>query len=490
MRVRRGLQIILVFVVIVAGLNILAIYYSINNLKLHKVNLKKFYELQQKMLIGEELKYNIANLWQYFTDASLTKEKETISKEAKPILDTIFQDLDKLKKLYKNDFKTLDKLNLIEEKVKIFWNTGQKMFFAYLKDWNLGNKVMTDFDKASEELISMVESLVKTEERQCKKFLQKMLDQATLQEVRSKIAGLGMLVFAIFGIIGVYYIFFVVRSVVLEIKNSAEVVAGSSKELKSSTNEIAEKIKISEARTSQIASATEEMSVGIADIARSSEEISRSSKATVDVAIEGKQVVEGTSKEIEAIAEVNNRLKEVIAEMYEKSRSIEGIVAFIKDVAEQTNLLALNATIEAARAGEHGKSFAVVAGEIRKLAERTNRSTDDISEIILEIQKAVNKVKEVVESVSERVESGVKLSSEANEVLDTIFKEAESLQEKINGIVSVIQQMSTTSQQISEDIREIAEATKEISKKAEESLGTVEKIANSGEVLGRVITKL
>ena len=158
-------------------------------------------------------------------------------------------------------------------------------------------------------------------------------------------------------------------------------MASSAEELSAITNQFKLSVETQTEKATQIASAAEEMTVTIADIAKNTTNILEESTSTANVAKDGENMTLKTAAEIKSIENTMEKLQSIMAALEDRSKMIENVVTFIKDVAEQTNLLALNATIEAARAGEYGKSFAVVAAEIRKLAERTNKSTDEIAEV-------------------------------------------------------------------------------------------------------------
>jgi methyl-accepting chemotaxis protein len=179
-------------------------------------------------------------------------------------------------------------------------------------------------------------------------------------------------------------------------------LVSSASELSIVTKQFSTNLNMQAEKANQIASSAEEMSVSVADIAKNTNDILESSKVTAEVSRKGEQMTLKTSEEIKTIEKESKELQEIMNLLEERSRTIENVLTFIKDIAEQTNLLALNATIEAARAGEYGKSFAVVAEEIRKLAERTNESTNEIGEIIKEIQAVVDKTKNAVEDINKK----------------------------------------------------------------------------------------
>jgi len=216
------------------------------------------------------------------------------------------------------------------------------------------------------------------------------------------------------------------RKLIEEVKQVSMNLADSSEELSAITKQFNTSIETQVEKTTQIASATEEMSSTVVDIAKNTTEIFEESKKTANMARDGENYTLKTANEVKGIEQVADRLREVMGTLEERTKAIGTVTEFIKDVAEQTNLLALNATIEAARAGEHGRSFAVVAGEIRKLAERTGKSTEEIANTIKEIEKAVEDVKHEVEDITAKVGTGVKLSEEAANLLNKIAEASEN----------------------------------------------------------------
>ena len=240
-------------------------------------------------------------------------------------------------------------------------------------------------------------------------------------------------------------------------------------------------------KASQIASAAEEMSATVVDIAKNTNNILEESIATANVAKEGEKITVKTAEEIKSIESTMENLQEIMKILDEKSKQIEDVIVFIKDVAEQTNLLALNATIEAARAGEHGKSFSVVAAEIRKLAERTNKSTEEIAQVIKEIQGVVLQVKKEVEKGNKKVEEGVKLSSEASELLNQISGKAERLQDMIQSIAGATEEMAKVSEQIAKDIHDVAVSSKDLKTSIEETMATTETLSKLSKRLKDIV---
>ncbi|MCX7725029.1 MAG: methyl-accepting chemotaxis protein, partial [Thermodesulfovibrio sp.] len=225
-------------------------------------------------------------------------------------------------------------------------------------------------------------------------------------------------------------------------------LVSSSEELSATTEEISRNLKSQTERASQIASAAEEMSQTVVDIAKNASQIAEVSVVTANVAKEGKDMTLNTAQEIKVIDEAIKKLSEVINVLGDRSRQIGEIVTVIKDIADQTNLLALNAAIEAARAGEQGRGFAVVADEVRKLAERTARATDEIAEMIRGIQTEVDVAEGSMEDATKKVASGVELSNKSAEILGQILSKAQELQSMIQQIASATEEMSSVTDHI------------------------------------------
>ncbi len=273
------------------------------------------------------------------------------------------------------------------------------------------------------------------------------------------------------------------KKVFNEIISSVHSLTSSATQLSSIAEEMSRTAESSSNRANSVATSSEEMSQTVVDIAKNTANIADSAKKAVDTAQQGNMIVERSVGEVKEIDETVNESARFVKSLGERSAHIGEIVSVINDIADQTNLLALNAAIEAARAGEQGRGFAVVADEVRKLAERTAQATSEIEDMIKAIQNEVTKAVEIMDTATVKVQSGVTLTAQAGDALKAIVKSSDELQLMVQQIASATEEMSATSEEISKEIVDIANASRDTTASSHET-------AQAAVSLSQIATKL
>ncbi|KAF0214716.1 MAG: methyl-accepting chemotaxis, partial [Ignavibacteria bacterium] len=273
------------------------------------------------------------------------------------------------------------------------------------------------------------------------------------------------------------------KSIILNLTDAVQATASASNQISSSTEELAAGAQEQSAQTGEIAGAVNQMSATIIQTTRHAAEASENAKEAGTVAKEGGKAVEDTINGMGRIANVVSRAAQVVQELGKGSEQIGEIVQVIDDIADQTNLLALNAAIEAARAGEQGRGFAVVADEVRKLAERTTKATKEIAVMIKRIQ---NDTKEAVVSMNEgtkEVEVGKELAEKAGGSLRQIIGSSGKVVDIITQVAAASEEQSSAAEQISKNIESISNVT-------HEAASGTQQIARAAEDLNRLTDNL
>jgi methyl-accepting chemotaxis protein len=267
-----------------------------------------------------------------------------------------------------------------------------------------------------------------------------------------------------------------------EVKSSA----GALQEIASSTST---RIDQQSARVREVASAMTEMSASASEVAQQASEASKTAEDSRRVAGAGGKAVDDTIKGMQGIQQAMTRSSTCVHTLGERGQAIGQMIQIINDIADQTNLLALNAAIEAARAGEHGRGFAVVADEVRKLADRTTKATGEISQSIKQIQEETLQAVESMDAGAKEVRAGSELAAKAGEDLDRIVKSAASVTSLIGTIATAAAEQSSTTEHISRALDEISNVTEQTQQSTRESLDAIEQLSGRATQLERVITE-
>ena len=273
------------------------------------------------------------------------------------------------------------------------------------------------------------------------------------------------------------------EKLVTEISEAVSATASASTQISSSAEEMAAGAQEQSAQAAEVASAVEEMASTILETNKNADNASHAAKNAGTIAKEGGRVVDETVRGMIRIADVVKKSAETVQELGKNSDQIGEIVQVINDIADQTNLLALNAAIEAARAGEQGRGFAVVADEVRKLAERTTKATKEIASMIKQIQKDTSGAVDSIQQGTIEVEKGKQLADKAGESLKEIINGAEQVVNIVTQVAAASQEQASAAEQISKNIEAISSVT-------HESATGVQQIAKASEDLNRLTEHL
>lgn len=253
------------------------------------------------------------------------------------------------------------------------------------------------------------------------------------------------------------------RQIIRQIRGDADTLSTQAGQIAGASKEISQAAQCQADATTSMAAAMEELTVSINHISDSSQITRQTSQQATELASAGLVQVADASNTMQQIANTVADATGQIRQLDSKAREISGIAAVIKDIAGQTNLLALNAAIEAARAGEQGRGFAVVADEVRKLAERTSHATVDIEKMLAAVQNETLSIVNVMEGALPQVEQGVVLSRHVTQSLERICDGAQSTLSHLNEVADATREQGMASNNIASRVEDISQMVEETS---------------------------
>ncbi|MDR3175655.1 MAG: methyl-accepting chemotaxis protein [Desulfovibrio sp.] len=267
-------------------------------------------------------------------------------------------------------------------------------------------------------------------------------------------------------------------------------VAAASEELSAQVEEVSRGAEMQRERVESTASAMNEMNSTVLEVARNAGQASEQSENTRHKAEGGAELVNKVVRSINNVNAVATALQENMQELGSKAESIGGVMNVISDIADQTNLLALNAAIEAARAGEAGRGFAVVADEVRKLAEKTMSATQEVGGSITAIQQAARKNIEEVGTAAKSVSEATDLANSSGAALKEIVDLAASNSAVVTSIATAAEEQSATSEEINRAIEEINRVVGDTTQGMVQSSAAVQELSQMAQELRAVMDKL
>ncbi|WRU63185.1 methyl-accepting chemotaxis protein [Pseudomonas veronii] len=270
------------------------------------------------------------------------------------------------------------------------------------------------------------------------------------------------------------------RELIGGISDGVTQIASAAEQLSSVTEQTSAGVNNQKIETDQVATAMNEMAATVQEVARNAEEASEAAVAADQQAREGDKVVGEAIAQIERLATEVGNSTEAMGHLKRESDKIGSVLDVIKSVAQQTNLLALNAAIEAARAGEAGRGFAVVADEVRSLAQRTQKSTEEIEELIVGLQTGTQQVATIMDNSRGLTDSSVELTRRAGSALANITRTVSTIQAMNSQIATAAEQQSAVAEEINRSVLNVRDVSEQTSSASEETAASSAELARLG----------
>lgn len=267
------------------------------------------------------------------------------------------------------------------------------------------------------------------------------------------------------------------QDLVRSVNQALEMLDTATAELAKSTAETSRGMAQQQMESDMVATAVTEMGATIEEIAGNTENTANKADATNQNAAEGMKEVEQTVSRIRALSDELQQAATVVAELEKDSTTIGSVIDVIRGIAEQTNLLALNAAIEAARAGEQGRGFAVVADEVRSLAQRTAESTRQIEQIISSLQGRTRAIVASMQQCRERGQSGAEQAGMASRLLSAITGDVTNIMEMTTQIATAVEEQSHVAAEVNKNVVRIRDISEQSLRIAEHNAQISEEVA-------------
>ena len=279
------------------------------------------------------------------------------------------------------------------------------------------------------------------------------------------------------------------RELIGGLRDGVQEIAGAAEELSAVTEQTSAGVNGQRMETDQVATAMSQMTAAVQDVARNAEQASGAAVNASREAGEGNDVVGQAVAQIERLAgEVDNSMA-AMAELKRESEKIGSVLDVIKGVAQQTNLLALNAAIEAARAGEAGRGFAVVADEVRSLAQRAQTSTEEIEQLISGLQSGTVRVADSLESSRALTVSSVELAQRAGAALGSITSSVSAIEAMNHHIAAAAEQQSSATEGINRSVINVRQISEQTAAASDETAASSIRLAQLGAELQTMVGK-
>lgn len=279
------------------------------------------------------------------------------------------------------------------------------------------------------------------------------------------------------------------RTMIAGIQTSSRDLTCASENLRTTSEELAQGASQAADQSASVVHAVEELSSVSSHISNNCQLMADKASQTRSASLEGNRTIEEMSRMMEQLGNVIRETTEAVASLGNNSQQIGEIVNTIEDIADQTNLLALNAAIEAARAGEQGRGFAVVADEVRQLAERTTSATGQIQKIITTLQRDVGNVMGSMEQSSRSAQNGVERVKISSRAVSAVTSHIEVLAENVAQVATAIEEQSATTAGVMDNIRGINQVIDSVSQGTRKTDQASSNLAATAEELREMTTR-